>query len=475
MATMTDPPSEGFRLSQLIYDTRYRSMTIQVVAFILIMSAFYWLANNTAQNLAALGKPINFGFLGTRAGYDINQRLVEYSNNSTHARAAFVGILNTLLVAALGCILATVLGVIAGVLRLSNNWIVARLMGVYVEGFRNIPLLLWILVIFAVMTESMPQPRDFREDGSARMILFDSVAVTNRGIYVPNVVFSRSLGGNEIEQAPIEVPVEAAPRTNAVGTYGSSRIATGGAGVDADAEQSGGPGATQTSGGNLAEGDIIPTSSGLDWLVILGVFVAGVVGARFISRWATVKQEATGVRPTGSFWMQVGAIFLPVIAVLVVLGAQFQYPQLQGFNFGEGIHLRNSLVALWFALALYTGAFIAEIVRGGILAISKGQSEAAFALGLRPSRTMNLVILPQALRVIIPPLISQYLNLTKNSSLAIAVGYMDVRATLGGITINQTGRELEGMLLLGTFYLITSLIISSVMNFYNSSVKLKER
>ena len=137
--------------------------------------------------------------------------------------------------------------------------------------------------------------------------------------------------------------------------------------------------------------------------------------------------------------------------------------------------MRNSFIALTLALALYTGAFIAENVRSGILAVSKGQTEAAFALGLRPNRTMNLVILPQALRVIIPPLISQYLNLTKNSSLAIAVGYMDVRSTLGGITINQTGRELEGMLLLGLFYLITSLIISSLMNVYNSSIKLKER
>jgi len=475
MATMTDPPSEGFRLSQLIYDTRYRSMTIQVVAFILIMSGFAWLASNTAQNLAALGKPINFAFLGTRAGYDINQRLIEYSNNSTHARAALVGILNTILVAILGCILATILGVIAGVLRLSKNWIVARLMGVYVEGFRNIPLLLWILVIFAVMTESMPQPREFREGGTGSMIVFDSVAVTNRGIYVPNVMFTRSLGGNEIEQAPAEAPAAAEPRTNAVGTYGSSRIATGGTGIDPDAEQTGGPGATRTVTGDRVEGDVIPASSGLDWLVILGVFVAGVVGARFIAGWATARQEDTGVRPAGSFWMQVGAIFLPVIAVLVILGAQWRLPELQGFNFSDGIHLRNSLIALWFALSLYTGAFIAEIVRGGILAISHGQSEAAFALGLRPNRTMKLVILPQAMRVIIPPLISQYLNLTKNSSLAIAVGYMDVRSTLGGITINQTGRELEGMLLLGIFYLITSLLISSVMNFYNSSVKLKER
>ena len=480
MATMTDPPEEGFRLSQLIYDTRYRSLTIQVVAFILIMAGLVWLANNTVQNLAALGKEFSFGFLGNRAGYDINQRLIEYSNDSTHARAALVGILNTLLVAVLGCATATVLGVIAGVLRLSKNWLVAKLMAVYVEGFRNIPLLLWIIVIFAVMTEATPQPREFREGGGASMVVFDSVAVSNRGIYIPNVVFERSLGGNEVVAAPEEEAAPAAPRTNAVGTYGGSRIATGG-GVSTG-QDSASDGATTASGTDGAdatddgvEGEVIPSAAFADWALIIGVLVAGIVGARAISRWATAKQEATGVRPSGAVWMQLAAIFLPVIAVLVALGAQFDYPELQGFNFDGGIHLRNSLIALWFALSLYTGAFIAEIVRAGILAVSKGQTEAAYALGLRPRWTMNLVILPQALRVIIPPLISQYLNLTKNSSLAIAVGYMDVRSTLGGITINQTGRELEGMLLLGLFYLVTSLVISGFMNIYNNTVKLKER
>jgi len=403
-------------------------MTIQVVAFVLILFALFWLGRNIVANLEELGKDFDFGFLWSRAGYDINQRLIEYSNDSTHGRAAIVGILNTLLVAVLGCALATVLGVIAGVLRLSNNWIVARLMSIYVEGFRNIPLLLWIILIFAVMTESTPQPRDFRGDNpEASMIFGESVAVTNRGVYVPNILFTRSLGGNEMTEA-----------------------AEG------------------------AEAAVVPAASGLDWLLVIVVLGASIFAAKAIGRWATARQEATGERPP-AFWMQLGVIVLPVAVVFLSLGATLDYPALRGFNFGGGIHLRNSLIALWFALALYTGAFIAEIVRAGILAVSKGQTEAAFALGLRPSRTMNLVILPQALRVIIPPLISQYLNLTKNSSLAIAVGYMDVRSTLGGITINQTGRELEGMLLLGLFYLVTSLVISGAMNIYNNSVKLKER
>lgn len=411
MSTMTDPSKQGFRLSQLIYDTRYRSMTIQVVAMIVLMLFFSWLVRNTVQNLEALGKDFNFGFLTQPAGYDINQRLVEYSSQSTHGRAAIVGILNTILVAVLGCTLATVLGVIAGVLRLSKNWIVSKLMTVYVEGFRNVPLLLWILLIFALMTESMPQPRDFRGDSAtASMSVFDSVAVTNRGVYIPSIEFANPI---------------------------------------------------------FAE-------TWMNWLLLLAIVVGAVVAIRRLGAWATAKQEATGIRPT-TWYINLAVFIVPLAIIMTVMGAHLDIPALKGFNFAGGTHLRNSLIALWLALSLYTGAFIAEIVRGGILAISKGQTEAAFALGLRPNTTMNLVILPQAMRVIIPPLISQYLNLTKNSSLAIAVGYMDVRSTLGGITINQTGRELEGMLLLGLFYLIASLVISGAMNIYNNSVKLKER
>jgi len=411
MTSLPDQTNQGFRLSQLLYDTRYRSLTIQVVAMALLMLMISWLVSNTVQNLEALGKDFNFGFLTQPAGYDINQRLIEYDSQSSHGRAAIVGVLNTVLVAVLGCALATVIGVVVGVLRLSKNWLVSRLMAVYVEGFRNVPLLLWILLIFALMTESMPQPRDFRgADPSASMLFADNVAVTNRGVYVPSI---------------------------------------------------------ELTNGFFASGT-------LHWLLILVVFAASIFVIRKIGTWATIKQEATGLRPT-TWHINLGLLVVPVAILFVLMGATLDVPFLKGFNFTGGLHLRNSLIALWIALSLYTGAFIAEIVRAGILAVSKGQTEAAFALGLRPNVTMNLVILPQALRVIIPPLISQYLNLTKNSSLAIAVGYMDVRSTLGGITINQTGRELEGMLLLGLSYLVASILISGAMNIYNNSVKLKER
>ncbi|MAY87149.1 MAG: amino acid ABC transporter permease [Pseudooceanicola sp.] len=457
MTTLSDPPKEQFRLSMLLYDTRYRSATIQVIAMLGFMLLAAWLISNTAQNLAALGKPIDFGFFTEPASYDINQRLIDYTSQDSHLRASIVGLLNTLVVAVLGCVTATILGVIIGVLRLSKNWLVSRLMAVYVEMFRNVPVLLWIVFIMAIMIETLPSPRDFRgDDAEASMSLFDTVAVTNRGVYIPDVLFGhRDPETDEFTSWRTglgDFPVGASESNPACASYFASE----------------GPFA-----GRPGEGCGTFQIS-LDLMVILIVLGAGIYGARVIANRADRIQEATGDRPT-TWYLRLGVIAVPLIITLWVLGFHLGYPELRGFNFAGGTHLRNSLIALWLALSLYTAAFIAENVRAGILAISQGQTEAASALGLRPNRTMNLVILPQALRVIIPPLISQYLNLTKNSSLAIAVGYMDLTGTLGGITLNQTGRELECLLLLMLIYLIVSLLISGVMNWYNESVKLKER
>ncbi|MEX0969921.1 MAG: ABC transporter permease subunit [Paracoccaceae bacterium] len=416
MTTLSEEP-RAFRLSMLIYDTRYRSMTIQIVALMGFLAVLAWLVNNTVENLAIAGKDFNFKFLSSRAGYDINQVLIQYTNDSTHGRATVIGILNTLLVAALGCVLATVVGAFVGILRLSKNWLISRMMAVYVEAFRNVPVLLWIIAFFAVLTELTPAPNAFRGDSpSASMFLWDTMAVTNRGTYFPEPLFSRSLGNIDFTYFMISI----------------------------------------------------------DLLAILAVlFASGWISAR-IKKHADAVQNATGVRPA-TFLQRLGISILPIVALMFILGLHLGKPELRGFNFQGGVHVLNSMIALCLALALYTGAFIAEIVRAGILAISKGQSEAAAALGLRPGRIMNLVILPQALRVIIPPLISQYLNLTKNSSLAIAVGYMDIKGTIGGITMNQTGRELESMLLMMFIYLVISLLISLAMNIYNSTVALKER
>ncbi len=404
MTTITDPPEESFRLSQLIYDTRYRSLTFQAIAAMVLALSIWYLGNNLIQNLRAAGLNISFDFLRDTANYDISQRLIEYDSQSSHSRAAIVGVLNTLLVAFLACVTATIFGVIAGVLRLSKNWLVSKIMAVYVEIFRNIPVLIWILIIFTIMTAVLPGPRAFRGDEPEASMVLGAFAFTNRGIYTPAPVW--------------------------------------------------GPGS----------------------MIVVATFIASIFGIVAYRKYATNLLYSTG-RLLPTFWPSVGLLFLPTILMYFIMGKPIglDIPELTGFNFSGGIKIGGPLIALWFALSIYTGAFIAENVRAGIQAVSKGQTEAASALGLRPGRVMNLVVLPQALRVIIPPLISQYLNITKNSSLAIAVGYADITATLGGITLNQTGRAIECVLLLMLFYLTISLLISAFMNVYNSSIKLKER
>jgi len=390
----------------LINDTRYRSMTFQVIAFIVLMLAFAYLGSNLAKNLAAAGLNISFDFLSSTSGYDINQRLIEYDSQSSNYRAAIVGILNTLLVAFLACITATVFGVAAGVLRLSKNWLVKTIMAVYVEIFRNIPVLIWIIIIFTIMTAVMPGARAYLGEDPQKDLALGMFAFTNRGVYAP---------------APIWGP---------------------GSGI------------------------------------VVAVFIASVIGIFAFRRYARKLLYDTGrLLPTG--WPSLALLIVPSVLAFFVMGQpiglDYPDPLANRFNLQGGIQIGAPLIALWFALSIYTGAFIAENVRAGIQAVSNGQTEAASALGLRPGRVMNLVVLPQALRVIIPPLISQYLNITKNSSLAIAVGYADITATLGGITLNQTGRAIECVVLLMLFYLTVSLLISFVMNIYNSSMKLKER
>jgi len=276
-------------------------------------------------------------------------------------------------------------------------------MAVYVEIFRNVPLLFWIYAIFFGVFLEQPEPRDFSEGGTQSM-LFGSIAFTNRSMNLPAPIWS-------------------------------------------------------------------------DNSILLGlILLASIVTAIWWRRRARAALFDQG-RMIPVLWPVLGILILPTLVAFYALGQPItlDYPIMGRFNFSGGTSISNALLALWLALSLYTAAFSAEIVRAGIQAISIGQTEAASALGMRPNRTMSLVVLPQALRVIIPPLISQYLNLTKNSSLAIATGYMDVRNTLGGITINQTGKELEGMLLVGVFYLIVSLAISGLLNVVNSRVKLKER
>ena len=403
MTTLTDPPQASFRLSMLINDTRYRSYTFQFIALLILIGLISFLSVNLMRNLAAAGLNISWSFLEQPSGYDINQTLIDYNSQSSNWRAAIVGILNTLLVAFLACVTATILGVIAGVLRLSKNWLVAKLMAIYVEAFRNVPVLIWIIVINTFVT-ILPQPRDFRGDAPDADMFMGVIAATNRGIYIPKPVF------------------------------------------------------------------------GTGSLIVVVTFLLSIF-AIFAYRRYAVRQLFDKGRDLPTFLPSLAIFFVPTLIMFFIMGSPIalDYPELKGFNFQGGLQIQRPLIALWLALSIYTGAFIAENVRAGIQAVSKGQTEAAASLGMRPNRIMNLVVLPQALRVIIPPLISQYLNITKNSSLAIAVGYADITATLGGITLNQTGRAIECVLLLMLFYLVISLSISAVMNVYNKSVSLKER
>lgn len=401
---MSDPQQGSFRLSMLLNDTRYRSYTFQFIALILLIALMSFLGINLVRNLAEAGLNISYGFLNETAGYDINQSLIDYDSQDSNLRAAMVGIINTLLVAFLACVTATILGVLAGVARLSKNWLVSKLMAVYVEIFRNIPVLIWILMIYTLMTAVLPAPNAFRGDDPASSMFLSAFAFTNRGVYIPWPIW--------------------------------------------------GPGS----------------------MIVIATFFLSIIGVIAYRRYAVKLLFDTG-RLLPRTWPTAAILIVPTLLVFFILGRPvgLDYPALAGFNFQGGLQIGAPLIALWLALSVYTGAFIAENVRAGIQAISKGQTEAASSLGLRPKRVMNLVVLPQALRVIIPPLISQYLNITKNSSLAIAVGYADITATLGGITLNQTGRAIECVLLLMLFYLTISLSISAIMNVYNTSVSLKER
>ena len=398
-ATSQTPVSERQSLwYRIFYDKETRSVAIQILTISLLFAFFFYIIRNAVINLEALGKGYSFDFLWEPSNYDINQTLIEYDSRSPHWRATIVGILNTLLVAVSGIIIATVVGFILGVLRLSSNWLINRVVYVYIEYVRNVPVLLHILMVHGIIVNTLPLPRN------AISAFDETIFLTNRGFYTPKPLFEPGM-----------------------------------------------------------------------WAVFIALIIA--IGFTWwFSRYAKRVQDATGkIYPV--FWICTGAIVgLPLI-IYFIAGSPItlEMAELKGFNFKGGLVLRPEYVALTLALALYTAAFIAEIVRAGIQAISHGQTEAAYALGIKPNRTMQLVIIPQALRVIVPPLSSQYLNLTKNSSLAIAIGYMDIVATIGGISLNQTGREMECMTIVLLLYLFFSLCISAYMNWYNKRIKLVER
>jgi len=384
-------------LNNIWRNEKSREIIVQIFVLFCIGWILSWLIANVDANFKALGKDISFEFLFIPAGYDINQYLIDYNNRDSHLRAGIVGLLNTGLVAFFGIILATVLGVFLGIIRLSKNWLASKLAYWYIEFSRNVPILLHILLWHGIIINTLPHPKK-------ALNLGDLTFLSNRGFYIPKPL----------------------------------------------------------------------TENGIE-LVYLFLVIAIIFAVLFF-KYARRKQDLTGVQyPV--FWINLSVIILlPTVAFFISgMPISLEIPALRGFNFRGGMHMSPELAALTFALGIYTAAFIAEIVRAGIMAVDKGQREAAESIGLKPSKVMNLVILPQARRVIIPPLTSQYLNLTKNSSLAIAIGYMDLVATLGGISLNQTGREMETMVIVMLIYLSVSLSISAFMNWYNNKAKLVGR
>jgi general L-amino acid transport system permease protein len=401
---------------------KIRSAFYQVAVLVLVLACAYAFAVNASANLRAQGFASGFGFLGNTAGFGINQTLIDYSETDTYGRVFVVGLLNTLVVAIIGCVLATVLGFIIGIARLSPNWLIARLGGVYVETIRNLPLLFQILFWYLAVLGTMPSPRN--SIGLGLQPIFSGIGDGIAALGLPGADAFRSLAASI---GPPDV-------------YLNNR------------------------------GVILPRpllGDGFEWVAI--AFGLAVVLAVVLRIWARQRLDATGKTfPTGwaAFALIVGLPGVVLLALGVPIG--FEHPQLRGFNFVGGVRLIPELVALLFALVTYTAAFIAEVVRAGIQAVPRGQSEASQALGLKRGLTLRLIIVPQALRVIIPPLTNQYLNLTKNSSLAVAIGYPDLFAVFAGTTLNQTHQAIEIIAITMAVYLAISLITSILMNWYNA-------
>jgi general L-amino acid transport system permease protein len=371
---------------------KFRAGVYQLVLLAVVLWFGYQFTLNARENLAAQKITSGFGFLENTAGFNVSQSLIPYQESDTYGRVFVVGLLNTLLVSAVGIVFATVLGFVVGIARLSPNWLVARIGGGYVELIRNLPLLFQLLFWYLAVLGTLPGPRQSYS-------LFGQAFLNNRGIIVPAPVLGAGAG--------------------AVGL----------------------------------------------------ALLAGIVAAIVLRIWARRRQERTGL-PFPLLWPSLALIVGLPLAVLVATGfpVTFEKPELRGFNFVGGLRLIPEFVALLFALTTYTAAFIAEIVRAGILAVSRGQTEAALALGLRRGLTLRLIVIPQALRVIVPPLTNQYLNLTKNSSLAVAIGYPDLVAVFAGTALNQTGQAIEIIAITMAVYLAISLTTSIGMNFYNARI-----
>lgn len=395
--SQTSPPKKSF-----LYDPKVRGIFYQVLVVVFIVGLFYIAASNAIENLQRAKIASGFGFLENTAGFDISQALIAFSAaGSDYGDAFIVGLLNTLIVSAIGIFFTTILGFVIGIARLSKNWMVAKVAMVYVETLRNIPLLVQLLFWYIAVLGPLPQPRNSLDVGAGFFI-------NSRGLFMPRPIYA------------------------------------------------------------------------WDAWALLAALVIGIVGSLLYRRWAKAEQIRTGRQsPIGLVTLGL-VVGLPVATwiVLALVGANpisFDLPRKGTFNLTGGMQILPEFVALLLGLTTYTAAFIAEVVRAGILAVSKGQSEAAGSLGLKPGQTLRLVVIPQAMRVIVPPLTSQYLNLTKNSSLAVAIGYPDLVQVFMGTVLNQTGQAIEVVVITMAVYLTISLLTSGIMNIYNRRVAIVER
>ena len=378
-------------------DERFRSIFFQTLVVGLFALGIFFIVQTTAYNLEKRNIATGWRFLSDPAGFDISfSPFLEFKSTDTHLKVYFVGVLNTLLVSITGCIAATILGFLVGIIRLSSNWLLSRISYIYVEFTRNVPLLLQIILWYSILIQ-LPRVKQSLQ-------ILDVFYISNRGLYSPRPIFE----------------------------------------------------------------------SGFTYIFI--AIILALISSFFIRRWAKKRQDLTGDQyPV--FYTSFGLIFIIPLILFFILGSpmSFEYPEMKGFNFKGGLVIRPEFIAMFLALSIYTAAFISETVRAGILSVTKGQREASAALGLKQSWIMRLIIIPQALRVIVPPLTSQYLNLTKNSSLGIAVGYADLVHGFGGISLNQTGQAIECMVIVMATYLTISITISFFMNIYNRSIQFKEK
>ncbi len=383
--------------SSFLYNPQIRGLFWQAALIMIVGFLGYEAVINAATNMRARGIPTDFSFWDRVASFDINLTLVSYSATSTYGRAFLVGLLNTLLVAVIGVVLATVLGFFIGIARLSKNFVVAKLASFYVEIMRNTPLLLQLLFIYNAVLKPLPNPRDSISFGAGFFL-------NNRGLVMPDPQFAPGAG------------------------------------------------------------------------FILAAGLVGIVGSILYKIYAKRRQAETGeILPVAR--VSAALILLPPLIAYFLAGqpVSFEMPVLRGFNFVGGLRVLPEFVALVLGLSIYTAAFIAEIVRAGILAVSHGQTEAAQSLGLTRSQTLKLVIIPQAQRVIVPPLTNQFLALTKNSSLAVFIGYPDLVQVFAGTVLNQTGAAVQVIAITMAVYLVISLITALIMNLYNRRMALVER